>query len=160
MSSFDQAIAHHPAYSVGFERHAHAVEAIKRNGGVVYMPGLSNIQSLAIGKNAKIHTHVWIGKEVSIGDDVLIQAFAFIPDKVYIRNRVFIGPRVTFCNDKKPPSNEWSPTFVEDGVSIGAGAVILPGVTLGKGCVVGAGAIVTKSIPPGETWVGNPARPI
>lgn len=135
-----------------------AITKIFYTGGFVYFPELCNIQSLDIGRNAKIHSHVWIGRKVVIGADCLIQAFTFIPDGVHIGHRVFLGPRVTFTNDKHPPSTEWNETYVEDEATIGAGAVILPGVRLGRGCVIGAGAVVTKDVPPGETWVGNPAR--
>lgn len=138
-------------------------EFVKRKGsGIpastwVWHPELSNINTVDVGENGTIHSHVWIGNKVKIGDRVKVQAFCFIPDGVTIGNDCFLGPRVTFCNDKKPPSDNWTETFVEDGVSIGAGAVILPGLTLGKGCVIGAGAVVTHNVPPGETWVGNPA---
>jgi acetyltransferase-like isoleucine patch superfamily enzyme len=110
------------------------------------------------GKNCVIHSHVWLGCQ--IGDSVTIEAFSFIPDWVLIGDDVFIGPRVTFTNDKRPPSygKHWDMTFVGNRVSIGAGAVILPGVRLGHDCVIGAGAVVTKNVPAGETWVGNPAK--
>lgn len=137
-----------------------AVTKIFNTAGFVYFPELCNIQSVNIGRRAKIHSHVWIGREVVIGSGVLIQAFVFIPDGVRIGHNVFLGPRVTFTNDKHPPSTELSTTIVEDLVAIGAGAIILPGVKLGKGCKIGAGAVVTKDVPPGETWVGNPARPL
>lgn len=112
-----------------------------------------------IGDNCKIHAPVWIA-DVVIGSNCKIQAFAFIPKGVTIGNNVFIGPHVCFTNDKHPPSQgmEWSETVVEDGVIIGANATILPGITLGKECIIGAGAVVTKSVPPNEIWVGNPAR--
>lgn len=131
-------------------------------GTVFYHPELSNIGSCRIGSRCTIHSHVWIGNEVTIGDDTKVQAFVFIPTGVKIGNSCFIGPRVTFTNDKHPPSHGqgWSETHVEDEVVIGAGAVILPGITLGRGCMIGAGAVVTKSVPPGQTWVGNPAKPV
>jgi UDP-2-acetamido-3-amino-2,3-dideoxy-glucuronate N-acetyltransferase len=119
---------------------------------------LSNIGDCKIGKGSKVHSHVWIADCVEIGERCSIQAFTFIPAGVRIGNDVFLGPRVTFTNDKYPPSTQWSFTIVEDKVAIGAGAVILPGITLGKGCTIGAGSVVTKNVPPGETWVGNPAR--
>lgn len=119
---------------------------------------LSNIGDCTIGDDSVIHSHVWIGDRVKIGMRCKIQAFTFIPTGVRIGDDVFLGPRVTFTNDKYPPSNEWLITTVGNHVSIGAGAVILPGITLGEGCKIGAGAVVTKNIPPGETWVGNPAR--
>lgn len=125
-----------------------------------YTPHLLNIHPKAdIGENCVIHSFTWIG-EVKIGNNVLIQAHCFIPNGVIVGDDVFLGPRVTFTNDKHPPSDTWEETIVEDGVSIGAGAVILPGVRLGKGCKIGAGAVITKDVPPGETWVGNPGRPI
>lgn len=129
-------------------------------GTIIYHPELSNIGSARIGSRCTLHSHIWIGNEVVIGDDTKIQAFSFLPTGVKVGNKVFIGPRVTFTNDKHPPSHGkgWAQTIVEDEVSIGAGAIILPGITLGKGCVIGAGSVVTKSVPAGETWVGNPAR--
>jgi len=119
---------------------------------------LSNIGDCMIGKNCTIHSHVWIADRVSIGNNCKVQAFTFIPAGVRIGNDVFIGPRVTFTNDKHPPSNEWSVTIVHDHVSIGAGAVILPGVTLHRGCKIGAGAVVTKDVPENALVYGNPAR--
>lgn len=129
----------------------------------IYHPEHSNIhESVSIGEKSTIHSHVWIGKDVVIGARCKVQAFSFIPTGVTVGDDVFIGPRVTFTNDKNPPSHGkgWSTTVVEDGAVIGAGAVILPGIVIGKGAVVGAGAVVTKSVPPGTTVVGNPARPI
>ena len=64
-------------------------------------------------------------------------------------------------NDKRPRSKQWPDRFpqtlVRKGASIGAGAIILPGLTIGEGAMIGAGAVVTKDVPAGETWVGNPA---
>ena len=119
---------------------------------------LSNIGSCTIGKDGTIHSHVWIGDRVSIGDRCRVQAFCFIPTGVRIGNDVFLGPRVTFTNDKNPPSHEWQTTVVKNNVSIGAGAVILPGITIGENVRVGAGAVVTKSLPANGTYVGNPAK--
>lgn len=130
-------------------------------GRTEYQPELSNNRSESIGEDCTIHSHVWIGDRVVIGDGCKIQAFAFIPNGVTIGNDVFIGPAVVFTNDKLPSTRkDWkqSSTIVEDKVSIGANATILPGVTLGTGCMIGAGAVVTKSVPPGEVWVGNPAE--
>jgi acetyltransferase-like isoleucine patch superfamily enzyme len=127
----------------------------------IYMSWTSNIHTHAtIGKNCTIHSHVWIGEGVTIGDGCKIEAFTFIPPGVHIGKEVFIGPRVTFTNDKHPPSHGkgWSETFVERGASIGAGAIILPGITIGKNAIIGAGTVVTKNVSPGTTVVGNPAR--
>ena len=70
----------------------------------VWRPELSNLGEAVCGDNCTIHSHVWIGDRVSIGNRVKIQAFSFIQTGVRIGNDVFIGPRVTFTNDKHPPS--------------------------------------------------------
>lgn len=119
---------------------------------------LSNIGDAKIGDESIIHSHVWIGDGVYLGKRCRVQSFAFIPTGVIIGDNVFIGPHVCFTNDKNPPSTHWLSTLVQDGVSIGAGAIILPGITLGENCKIGAGAVVTKNVPPNETWVGNPAK--
>ena len=113
-----------------------------------------------IGEHTTIGSYVEIGPKVEIGNHCKISAYAFIPSGVKIGNEVFIGPRVTFTNDNHPPSYgaEWEETIVEDRVSVGAGAVILPGLTLCKGTRIGAGAVVTKSTEPFSVMVGNPAR--
>lgn len=127
----------------------------------MYRPETSNIaQTAVIGTYCTIHSHVWIGEKVRIGDDCKIQAFAFIPTGVTIGNKVFIGPHVCFTNDKNPPSGgkNWANTLVKDRAVIGANSTILPGITIGEGAVIGAGSVVTKDVPDGETWYGNPAR--
>ena len=77
---------------------------------------------------------------------------------------VFIGPNVTFTNDKYPRSKQYPDSFisitVQRGASIGGGAVLLPGIIVGEGSHIGAGAVVTKSVAPGAVVVGNPAREI
>lgn len=124
---------------------------------------LSNVSPFCdIGAGTVVHSHVWIGQAVRIGKDCRIQAFAFIPTGVEIADGAFIGPRVCFTNDKKPPSRgrNWSRTVVCRGAVVGAGAVVLPGVTIGENAVVGAGAVVVEDVAPGTTVVGNPAKPL
>lgn len=115
-----------------------------------------------IGEGTEIGSYVEIGPEVEIGTNCKIQAKVFIPSGVKIGNDVFIGPGAIFTNDKHPPSfgENWELIIVEDGVTIGAGAIILPGITLANGTTVGAGAVVTKSTEPGSTVVGVPAKKI
>lgn len=122
----------------------------------------SNIGNCEIGKGSVVHSHVWIGDGVRIGKKVKIQAFAFIPSGVSIGDACFIGPHVCFINDKYPPAPDWEAeeTIVEDGARIGANSTILCGIRIGGGAMVGAGSVVTRSIPRGETWCGNPAKKI
>lgn len=126
----------------------------------VWHPELSVILDCVIGSDCTVHAPVWIGNNVRIGDGCSVQAFSFIPSGVTIGNDVFIGPHVCFTNDLRPPSPEaqWLPTVVESDVSIGAGAVILPGITIHRGAKIGAGAVVTRSVPYEATVKGNPAR--
>ena len=112
-----------------------------------------------IGEDCNIAAFVEIGRDVIIGDRVMIEAFTFIPSGVTIEDYAFIGPHVVFTNDRKPPTHgkEWAKTLVRRGASIGANCTILPGVTIGEKSVLGAGSVLTKDLPNGETWVGNPA---
>jgi UDP-2-acetamido-3-amino-2,3-dideoxy-glucuronate N-acetyltransferase len=126
----------------------------------IYHPDLSVLLDFTIGEFSTVHAPVWIGDGVMIGDRCKIQAFAFIPQGIQIGNDCFIGPHVCFTNDRHPPSLDWEETLVEDGVSIGAGAVILPGLILGKGSIIGAGSVVTQSVLRFTTVAGNPAREI
>ncbi len=116
-----------------------------------------------IAKTAKIHKCVYIEGSVKIGENCIIKPFAFIPNGVEIGDNVFIGPNVTFTNDKLPRvGHEWVQynTTVSNGVAIGAGAIILPGVFIGMDAVIGAGSVVTKSVEAGDVVAGNPAKSI
>lgn len=119
----------------------------------------SNIQS-EIPESTKVHSHCWIGKDVKIGENCKIQAFAFIPTGVEIEDDCFIGPNVTFTNDHKPPSGKWEKTFVRKGAVIGASCTILPGIEIGEKAMIGGGSVVTKNVPAGEVWFGNPATKV
>ena len=123
-----------------------------------------NIFGCKIGKDCKIAAFVEIQKGVTIGDKCAIEAFAFIPTGVTIEDEVFIGPHVCFTNDKKPravnPGWKVVPTTVKKGASIGAGSIIMCGVTIGEKAMVGAGSVVTKDVPANTLVIGNPAKEV
>ncbi len=125
---------------------------------MIYHPELSVLDG-EIGEDCTIHAPVWIGKGATIGDRCRVQAFAYIPPGVHIGDDCFIGPGVTFTNDRHPPSDTWDETYVQRGAVIGANATILPGVIIGHGAMVAAGAVVTKNVAPGTTVMGVPAKP-
>lgn len=117
-----------------------------------------------IGADCNICAHVFIENDVIIGDRVTIKNGVQLWDGLRIEDDVFIGPNVTFTNDKFPRSKAWPESFpvttVCKGASIGGAAVILPGIIIGENAMVGAGAIVTRDVPPDTIVTGNPARPI
>jgi len=120
-----------------------------------------NLFKCEIGSNCKIDAFTYIEEGVTIGDFCKVRAFTFIPTGVRIGNHVFVGPRVTFTNDMHPKvDGKWKllRTVVSDYASIGAGAVILPGVKIGRNALVGAGSVVTKNVPANAVVAGNPAR--
>jgi acetyltransferase-like isoleucine patch superfamily enzyme len=83
-------------------------------------------------------------------------------DGIRVEDRVFIGPNVTFTNDKYPRSksypNQFQNTLIKKGASIGAGSIILGGVEIGQNAMIGAGSLVTQNIPSNELWYGSPAK--
>jgi len=115
----------------------------------------------AIGRDCNICDHVFIENDVLVGDRVTIKSGVQLWDGLRIEDDVFIGPNTTFSNDKFPRSKRYPERFletrIEKGASIGAGAVVLPGITIGRGSMVGAGAVVTRSVPANAIVVGNPA---
>jgi len=128
---------------------------------VVYQ--FTNLYGCEIGDNTQIGPFVEIQRDVRIGANCKIQSHTFICSGVEIEDEVFVGHGVIFINDKFPRvSGEWEqlPTVVERWASLGSGAMILGGVRVGRGALVGAGAVVTRDVEPGQTVVGNPARPV
>jgi len=115
-----------------------------------------------IGADCNLNAHTLVEGGARIGDRVTLKCGVYVWDGVTLEDDVFVGPNAVFTNDKAPRSRVHqeavAQTLVGQGASIGGGAVILPGVTIGAEAMIGAGAVVTRDVPDGETWVGNPAR--
>ena len=129
----------------------------------------TNLYGCTIGDDTRIGPFVEIQRGAVIGARCKIQSHTFICDGVTIEDEVFVGHGVMFINDRQPRATaggrlqteaDWSvvPTLVRRGASIGSGAVILCGITIGENAMIGAGAVVTKDVATGETVAGVPAR--
>ena len=115
-----------------------------------------------VGKDCNICDGVFIENDVVVGDRVTIKNGVQLWDGLRVGDDVFIGPNVTFSNDKFPRSKKYLTSYLQthvmSGASIGGGAVILPGITIGARAMVGAGAVVTRPVLEGSIVVGNPAH--
>lgn len=115
-----------------------------------------------IGADVNINDHVFVENDVIIGDRVTLKSGVQVWDGIRLHDDVFVGPNATFTNDPFPRSKQYPASFlvttVEEGASIGGGAVILPGIRIGRRAMIGAGAVVTKDVPPYAIVVGNPAH--
>lgn len=120
------------------------------------------LQGATIGVDCNICDYVFIENDVIIGDRVTVKSGVQLWDGIRLNDDVFIGPNVTFTNDKFPRSKQYPKqypiTTVKEGASIGANATILPNITIGENAMVGAGSVVTKDVPINAIVVGNPAR--
>ena len=139
-------------------------------GKDVRIHGFTNLYGCEIGDGAKIGTFVEIQKGARIGKHCKISSHTFICEGVILEDEVFVGHNVTFINDRYPRATngqgalqtdaDWEciPTRVKRGASIGSGATLLCGITVGERAMVGAGSVVTRDVPPGAVVAGNPAR--
>ena len=119
------------------------------------------LPGVTVGTDCNICDHVFIENGVSIGNRVTIKCGVYLWEGISVEDDVFIGPGVSFTNDKFPRSKKYpesySKTHIGKGASIGANATILP-VKIGAHAMIGAGAVVTKDVPPYAIVMGNPAR--
>jgi UDP-2-acetamido-3-amino-2,3-dideoxy-glucuronate N-acetyltransferase len=120
------------------------------------------LEGARLGKNCNICAHVFIEGDVVIGNNVVIKSGVQVWDGTRIGDNVFVGPNVTFTNDPFPRAQlkpeEYNGVTLEEYVSIGANATLLPGITVGAHAMVGAGAVVTKDVLPRTLVIGNPAK--
>jgi len=129
-----------------------------------------NLYGCEIGDESKIGAFVEIQKNATVGRRCKISSHTFICEGVTIEDNVFIGHGVMFINDSYPRATaangnlqteaDWKVerTVVKKGASLGSGATILCGISIGENAIVGAGSVVTKDVPPGSIVAGNPAK--
>ena len=141
-------------------------------GRDVRIYAFTNLYGCEIGDEVKIGTFVEIQKGARVGNRCKISSHTFICEGVVLEDEVFVGHNVTFINDLYPRAtneagqlqteSDWKciPTVVKRGASIGSGATLLCGITVGERAVVGAGSLVTKDVPAYAIVAGNPARVI
>jgi acetyltransferase-like isoleucine patch superfamily enzyme len=138
-------------------------------GVVIFHRDLVNLYGCHVGAGTKIGAFVEVQKGASIGRRCKISSHSFVCEGVTIEDDVFVGHGVMFTNDPYPRATadgrlqteaDWTvvPTRVCRGASIGSGAAILCGITIGERALVGAGAVVTRDVPAGATVAGVPAR--
>jgi acetyltransferase-like isoleucine patch superfamily enzyme len=135
----------------------------------IFHPTLVNLYGCRIGDDTKVGSFVEIQKNAVVGRRCKISSHTFICEGVTIEDDVFVGHGVIFINDRRPRAtadgrlqteDDWTvvPTLIKRGASLGSGAVILCGITIGENAMIGAGAVVTRDVAPGETVAGVPAR--
>ena len=138
-------------------------------GVQIFQPDLVNLYGCTVGDESKVGAFVEVQKNAVIGKRCKISSHSFVCEGVTIEDDVFVGHGVMFINDLYPRAtnngrlqteDDWKivPTLVKRGASIGSGAVILCGVTIGEGAMIGAGAVVTHDVPDHFTVKGVPAR--
>ncbi|WP_193337136.1 acyltransferase [Devosia beringensis] len=142
---------------------AHVAQDVRLGAGSKVWINVQIREDAVIGENCIISKDVYIDHGVRIGNRCKIQNSVSVYNGVTIGDDVFVGPNVSFTNDKVPRAfnADWkiTETTVENGASIGANATIVCGVTIGEYAMVAAGSVVTRDVAPYTLVKGNPARP-
>ena len=142
--------------------HPHALVETEDVGAGTRIWAFAHVMAGArIGADCNVCDHTYVEGGVVVGARVTIKSGVYLWDGMVIEDDVFLGPQATFTNDRFPRSRQdWTceGIRIRRGASVGAGAVVLPGVTIGERAMVGAGAVVTKDVEPDTVVVGNPAR--
>jgi UDP-2-acetamido-3-amino-2,3-dideoxy-glucuronate N-acetyltransferase len=149
----------------GYFKHPMAIVESERVGPGTRVWAFAHVMEGAeIGAHCNICDHAFVESHVMIGNHVTIKNGVAVWDGVTLEDSVFVGPNVAFTNDKNPRAavkktrEQFLPTLVREGASLGANSTIVCGVTIGCHAFVGAGAVVTKDVPDYGLVVGNPAR--
>jgi acetyltransferase-like isoleucine patch superfamily enzyme len=143
--------------------HPTALVASKSIGDGTRIWAFVNILAGArIGRDCNICDRCFIENDVVLGDGVTVKCGVSLYDGLVLEDGVFVGPDVSFANDPRPRSgrrlDRYPPTRVREGASLGAGVIVLPGVTVGRFAMIGAGALVTRDVPEFALAYGSPAR--
>jgi acetyltransferase-like isoleucine patch superfamily enzyme len=142
--------------------HRLAVVETKEIGKETRVWGWTHIQQeVAIGEFCNIGEHCFLENGVRIGSRVVVKNGISLWEGTTVEDGVFLGPHAVFTNERFPRSGfrkEWEAIRICRGATVGAGAVILPGVVVGSFATVGAGAVVTRDVPGHALVYGNPAE--
>lgn len=150
------------------------VETDRLGSGTRVWPFTHIARGASVGANCNIGSHCYVEADVVIGDAVTVKNGNAIFAGVHLEDGVFVGPGVVFTNDRFPrsprfgltgpryedPASWLVPTFIRRGATLGGGAVVVAGVTIGELALVGAGAVVTRDVRPHALVLGNPAREV
>jgi len=148
---------------MSYFKHALALVESSRIGDDTRIWAWAHILPEAVlGRNCNICDHTFIENDVVLGNNVTVKCGVYLWDGIIVEDDVFIGPAAVFSNDRYPRSGnrnyKQEKIVLRRGCSIGAGAILLPGIEIGENAMVGAGAVVTKSVPAYALVVGNPAH--